>query len=105
MNTLNMNGSQQCLACAVALGARPGGAVAGRRADVRVWLAVAALGVIASVVLAWQAAPEAKMTPARTSDTAVTAEAAQPLPRLTPPDCPVPTLEGMSCPVPDLPSP
>jgi hypothetical protein len=105
MNTLNMNGSQQCLACAVALGGRPDGAAAGRRADVRVWLAVAALGVIASVVLAWQAAPVATMTPEFATAVAVTAVAARPSQPARLLDCPVPTLEGMSCPVPDLPSP
>jgi len=104
MNTLNMNGSQQCLACAVALGGRPDGAAAGRRADVRVWLAVAALGVIASVVLVWQAAPVATRTPEFGSASAVI-DAARPSPPVRLLDCPVPTLEGMSCPVPDLPSP
>lgn len=105
MNTMKMNVSQQCPAWAVALGGRPDGAAVGRRADVRVWLAVAVLAVIASIVLAWQAAPLATVSPELVSAGAVAADAARPSPPVGLLDCPVPTLEGMSCPVPDLPSP
>lgn len=105
MNTMKMNLSQQCAVCTVTLGGRPDGAAAGRRADVRVWLAATALGVIASIVLAWQAAPVATMTPELASAIAITAVVVQPSQPARMLDCPVPTLEGMSCPVPDLPSP
>lgn len=105
MNTIKMNASQQCLACAVAPGGRPEGAAAGRRANVRAWFAGTALGVIAIIVLAWQATPVATMTPEVASAITVTAVAARPSPRVTLLDCPVPTLEGMSCPVPELPLP
>jgi hypothetical protein len=70
-----------------------------------VWLAVAALGVIASVMLAWQAAPVATITPELVSGGAFTTDASRPSQPARMLDCPVPTLEGMSCPVPELPSP
>lgn len=105
MNTMKMNLSQQCPACAVAFARRPDGAAAARRADVRVWLAVAALGVLASIVLAWQPAPMATMSPETVLATAVAADAVRPSQPVKLLDCPVPTFEGMSCPVPDLPSP
>jgi hypothetical protein len=105
MNAMKMNVSQQCLACAVALGGRLDGAVGARRADARVWFAATALGVIASIVLAWQAAPVATMTPDLATAVAVTAVAVRPSQPDRLLDCPVPTLEGMSCPVPELPSP
>ena len=100
MNTMKMNLSQQCLAGAAALGGWSDGAVAARRADVRVWFAATALGVIACIVLAWQAAPVATMTPELASTMPVTAVAARPSQAARRLDCPVPTLEGMSCPVP-----
>jgi hypothetical protein len=105
MNTMKMNVSQQCPACAVVLGGRPDGAAAGRCADVRVWLAAAAAAVLATIVLAWQPAPMATITPELASASAVTAVALQPSQPTNVLDCPVPTLEGMGCPVPDLPSP